>query len=85
MSHDPTDNTYFLPSCIFFTKLRLKNKIKSQTVNTNFVNIDETPEFRLFRKQCMEVKREKQFFDAISFKLKRLVTFYRLSLHAGDF
>ena len=67
------------------TKLRLKNKIKSQTVNAYFVNIDETPEFRLFRKQCMEVKREKQFFDAISFKLKRLVTFYRLSLHAGDF
>ena len=74
MSHDPTDNTYFCPLA-YFNELRLKNKIKSQTVNAYFVNIDETPEFRLFRKQCMEVQREKQFFDAISFKLKRLSNF----------
>ena len=75
MSHDPTDNTYFFSLLHILTKLRLKNKIKSQTVNAYFVNIDETPEFRLFRKQCMEVKKEKQFFDAISFKLKRLSNF----------
>ena len=74
MSHDPTDNTYFCPLA-YFNEIRLKNKIKSQTVNAYFVNIDETPEFRLFRKQCMEVKKEKQFFDAISFKLKRLSNF----------
>ena len=55
MSHDPTDNTYFFSLLHILTKLRLKNKIKSQTVNAYFVNIDETPEFRLFRKQCMEV------------------------------
>ena len=67
--------THIFCPLAYFNELRLKNKIKSQTVNTYFVNIDETPEFRLFRKQCMEVKREKQFFDAISFKLKRLSNF----------